>query len=177
MQNSRRRPTLSASAGTVDVSTQRAAAMAALSTQLTSEKKLPQAAQSLFGQNTSSTPVGPRCDQAHVSVNSQRAAAMAALSSVLGTKPGATASNIGECLCAPSLSCRYKFSELNDCSYSRFMCIILRERPERVQGHDHYLHVMFPLELLQIIAPVEKVDQYLPVNLVTNTQNYALSRS
>ena len=143
MQNSRRLQTPSASASAVDVSTQRAVAMAALSTQLTSEGKLPKPAQSLLGQNTSSTPVSPRCVQAHASVNSQRAAAMAALSSVLGTKPGATASNISECLSAPSLSCREIFPELNDWSYSIFMCKVLHELTQHVRGHDQYLHVMF----------------------------------
>ena len=97
----KRRLTPSASAGSKDVSTQRAAAMAALSSQLTSEGMLPKAAQGLLQrQNSSSAPVSPRFQRPHAAnttASSQRAAAMAALSSVLtGTKPGPPVSNLGE---------------------------------------------------------------------------------
>jgi len=95
----KRRLTPSASAGSKDVSTQRAAAMAALSSQLTSEGMLPKAAQGLLQrQNSSSAPVSPRFQRPHAAnttASSQRAAAMAALSSVLtGTKPGPPVSNL-----------------------------------------------------------------------------------
>ncbi|XP_024403822.1 villin-3 isoform X2 [Physcomitrium patens] len=88
-----RRLTPSASAGTKSESTQRAAAMAALSSQLTSEGKLSKVAQTLVNQNPSSAPASPRFHRPSTA-NSQRAAAMAALSFMLGTKkaPGSAVS-------------------------------------------------------------------------------------
>ncbi|XP_024360709.1 villin-2 isoform X1 [Physcomitrium patens] len=81
-----RRLTPSASAGTKSESTQRAAAMAALSSQLTSEGKLSKAAQTIITQNSASAPVSPKVHRPSAA-NSQRAAAMAALSFMFGSKP------------------------------------------------------------------------------------------
>lgn len=94
-QKSQRRLTPSSSVGAKDSSTQRAAAMAALSSQLTSEGKLSKVVQTVMNQNSSSAPVSPRFHRPS-SGNSQRAAAMAALSFMLGTKPGPPSAVSGE---------------------------------------------------------------------------------
>ncbi|KAG0601882.1 hypothetical protein M758_11G145100 [Ceratodon purpureus] len=96
-EKAQRRLTPSASAGARDSSTQRAAAMAALSSQLTSEGilsqgrlsegRLSKVAQTLINQNSNSAPVSPRFHRPSTA-NSQRAAAMAALSFMLGPKAG-----------------------------------------------------------------------------------------
>lgn len=86
-EKSQRRLTPSSSLGAKDTSTQRAAAMAALSSQLTSEGKLSKVVQTVMNQNSSSAPVSPRFHRPSTA-NSQRAAAMAALSFMLGNKPG-----------------------------------------------------------------------------------------
>ena len=92
-QKSQRRLTPSSSVGAKDSSTQRAAAMAALSSQLTSEGKLSKAAQTVANQNSASAPVSPKVNRPSTA-GSQRAAAMAALSSMLGPKLGAAASTV-----------------------------------------------------------------------------------
>jgi len=95
-EKSQRRLTPSSSVGAKDTSTQRAAAMAALSSQLTSEGKLSKVVQTVVNQNSSSSaPVSPRI-QRPSTANSQRAAAMAALSFMLGTKPGPTSAISGD---------------------------------------------------------------------------------
>ncbi|KAG0607331.1 hypothetical protein M758_8G020200 [Ceratodon purpureus] len=87
-----KRLTPSSSVGAKDTSTQRAAAMAALSSQLTSEGKLSKAAQTIINQNSASAPGSPKFHRPSTA-NSQRAAAMAALSFMLGTK-STTASTV-----------------------------------------------------------------------------------
>ncbi|XP_024402888.1 villin-3 isoform X1 [Physcomitrium patens] len=86
--------TSSSSVGAKDESTQRAAAMAALSSQLTKEGKFSKVVQNIINQNNSaSAPVSPRFHRPSTA-NSQRAAAMAALSLMFGTKKAGLASSV-----------------------------------------------------------------------------------